>query len=93
MGFDFDRQKVIGNYIVDFYCAKLKLVLEIDGTSHDNKYVYDSVRHNYLESLGLTVIHIADKDVKTKMDKVINMIETIMVNIKSGQDIKISIDD
>ena len=86
-------RKLSGNYIVDFYCAKLKLVLEIDGTSHDNKYVYDSVRHNYLESLGLTVIHIADKDVKTKMDKVINMIETIMVNIKSGQDIKISIDD
>ena len=93
MGFDFDRQKIIGNYIVDFYCAKLNLVLEIDGSSHEDKYVYDRARHEYLESLGLTVIHIADKDVKFKMDDVLNMLEVVMVNIIDGQDVKISIDD
>ena len=38
---DFDRQKIIGNYIVDFYCPSLKLVIEIDGGSHDNKLSYD----------------------------------------------------
>ena len=93
MGFDFDRQKIIGNYIVDFYCAKLNLVLEIDGSTHDDKYVYDSKRHNYLESLGLTVIHILDKDVKFKINDVLNMIETLIINIDTGQKIKIKIND
>lgn len=40
-GYRFRRQKVIGKYIVDFYCPKLKLVIEIDGSSHDYKYEYD----------------------------------------------------
>ena len=77
-GLDFDRQKIIGNYIVDFYCAKLKLVIEIDGCSHDNKYLYDKIRHEYLESLGLTVLHIDDLDVKTRMTDVLNGIETFI---------------
>ena len=63
-GLDFDRQKIIGNYIVDFYCASLGLVIEIDGISHDDKEKYDSERDVFLERLGLTVIHIADKDVR-----------------------------
>ncbi|MDW2958896.1 MAG: endonuclease domain-containing protein [Alphaproteobacteria bacterium] len=74
-GLDFDRQKIIGNYIVDFYCAKLNLVIEIDGNSHDNKYIYDKKRDTYLESLGLHVIHFDDHDVKLNIDKVIFSIE------------------
>jgi len=93
MGYDFDRQKVIGNYIVDFYCSKLKLVIEIDGSSHDGKYEYDLKRHKYLESLGLTVIHISDQDIKQKKNDVLNMLETLIINIASGQKIQISIND
>ena len=93
MGFDFDRQKIIGNYIVDFYCPKLNLVLEIDGCSHDGKYIYDSIRHKYLESLGLTVVHISDKDIKNKINDVLNMLETLIINIDSKEKIKISIDE
>ncbi len=89
MGFDFDRQKIIGNYIVDFYCAKLNLVLEIDGSSHDDKYVYDDERHKYLESLGLTVVHIDDKDIKFKMTGVLDMLEILLTNLINGNDIKI----
>ena len=77
---DFDRQRIIGNYIVDFYCSKLKLVIEIDGSSHDNKYTYDKKRDNYLESLGLKVIHFDDRDVKFNIDKVILTIEEIINN-------------
>lgn len=77
---DFDRQRIIGNYIVDFYCPKLKLVIEIDGSSHDNKYTYDKKRDNYLESLGLKVIHFDDRDVKFNIDKVILTIEEIINN-------------
>ena len=77
-GLDFDRQKIIGNYIVDFYCAKLKLVIEVDGCSHDNKYKYDTARHIYLESLGLTVLHIDDLDIKFRINDVLNNIETFI---------------
>ena len=62
-GYDFDRQKIIGNYIVDFYCANCQVVIEIDGSSHDDKQEYDEARDTYLESLGLTVIHITAKEV------------------------------
>ena len=41
LGFDFDRQRPIGNYIVDFYCKELSLAIEIDEKSHFNKYDYD----------------------------------------------------
>ncbi|MGQ4006258.1 DUF559 domain-containing protein [Francisellaceae bacterium CB300] len=50
---DFDRQKIIGNYIVDFYCPNLGVVIEIDGSSHDNKEGYDRIRDEYLKGLGL----------------------------------------
>lgn len=62
-GYDFDRQKIIGNYIVDFYCGNCCSVIEIDGSSHDDKQDYDAKRDAYLESLGLTVIHITAKDI------------------------------
>jgi very-short-patch-repair endonuclease len=50
---DFDRQRIIGNFIVDFYVKTLGLVIEIDGSSHDNKEEYDQKREDYLVSLGL----------------------------------------
>ena len=59
-GYQFYRQKAITHYIVDFYCAKLKLVIEIDGTSHKVKEEYDKKRDNILNSLGLKVIHYND---------------------------------
>jgi type I site-specific restriction-modification system R (restriction) subunit/very-short-patch-repair endonuclease len=57
-GYDFDRQKIVGNYIVDFYCANVGVVIEIDGKSHDHKQEYDARRDEYLRSLGLTIIRI-----------------------------------
>ena len=61
---DFDRQRVIGNYIVDFYVKTLGLIIEIDGSSHDNKVEYDAERQAYLESFGLKMYRISDWDVK-----------------------------
>ena len=54
---DFDRQRIIGNYIVDFYCHRLALVIEIDGTSHNGKEEYDHIRDDYLRKLALCVWH------------------------------------
>lgn len=73
-GFDFDRQKIIGNYIVDFYCANCGVVVEIDGSSHNDKVEYDAERDAYLESLGLTVIHIPVNDVMKQISSVMNML-------------------
>ena len=49
-GIDFDRQRIIGNYIVDFYIKSLGVVIEIDGTSHELKDKYDEKRQKFLES-------------------------------------------
>ena len=62
-GYDFDRQKIVGNYIVDFYCTNCNVVIEIDGSSHDDKQEYDAERDKFLESVGLKVIHIQAVDV------------------------------
>ena len=69
-GFDFDRQKIIGNYIVDFYCVNCGVVIEIDGDSHVGKREYDAERDAFLRGLGLTIIRIGDAEVKRNMDGV-----------------------
>ena len=69
-GVDFDRQKIIGNFIVDFYCAKKKIVIEIDGSSHNDKVEYDTARDAFLEGLDLTIIHFLDSDIKTNLSAV-----------------------
>ncbi len=74
LGLDFDRQKIIGNYIVDFYCAQQQVVLEVDGSSHDDKQEYDALRDAYLIGLGLAVIHILDSDVKKHLAGVMTML-------------------
>jgi very-short-patch-repair endonuclease len=73
---DFDRQKIIGNYIVDFFSANKNVVIEVDGESHDFKVEYDTKRDEYLKSLGLTVIHIPDEEIKKNLDGVMKMLET-----------------
>ena len=70
-GLDFDRQKIIGNYIVDFYCAEKGVVIEVDGSSHNNKQDEDAKRDAYLQSLGLVVIRLLVKDVLQNMDGVV----------------------
>jgi len=60
-----NRQRVIGEFIVDFYCAKAKLVVELDGTQHDTPegLAYDEERSAYLEGLGLKVIRFKNREV------------------------------
>ena len=77
---DFDRQRIIGNYIVDFYVKKLGLVIEIDGKSHDDKETYDAQRQAYLESLGLLVCRISVNDVLNNMTKALNDVEQFIVS-------------
>ena len=75
LGFQFMRQKPINKYIVDFYCSKLKLVIEIDGTSHYGKEEADKSRQEELEGLGLSFLRFDDLDVKFKIEKVLSEIK------------------
>ena len=61
----FSRQKVLGKYIADFYCAKAKLVIELDGSGHYAEEVkqYDEERTDFLEEYGLTVIIIPNTEI------------------------------
>jgi len=61
----FLRQKPIGNYIADFYCASKKLIIEVDGDTHftDEAIEYDHIRTAYLNSLGIIVIRVNNNDV------------------------------
>ena len=74
LGLDFDRQKIIGHYIVDFYCAQQRVVIEVDGNSHDDKQEYDAQRDAYLMGLGLFVIHVSDNDVKNNLNNIMKML-------------------
>ena len=71
LGVSFVRQQTIGNYVADFYCREKKLVVEIDGSSHDNKYEHDKVRDEYMKKLGMRVLRVSDKDVKHDMNNVL----------------------
>ncbi len=74
----FTRQKPILNYIVDFYAAKLKLVIEIDGITHDEiKINYDQRRQKDLENLGLKVLRFSDQEIYNNFEGVISTIEQI----------------
>ena len=73
----FIRQKIIGNYIVDFYCAKASLVIELDGSQHYEEMVAnkDAERTKYLESQGLKVIRIPNDEINRNFRGVCDFID------------------
>jgi very-short-patch-repair endonuclease len=78
MGCWFYRQKPIGGYIVDFYCPKAKLVIEVDGGQHfsDENAAYDRVRSEYLASAGLTVLRFTNSEVIKNIEGVVESIKS-----------------
>ncbi len=80
-GFDFDRQKPILGYVVDFYCFKLRLIIEIDGISHDYKMEYDAQRQSDVEGQGFTVVRFSDAEVKSNVDTVVEKIVDVIESI------------
>ena len=67
-----NRQKVIGPYIVDFYCASAKLVIELDGSQHFEEagIVSDNTRDSYLSGLGLRVLRYSNTDINQNFNGV-----------------------
>ena len=76
LGYDFDRQRPIDEFIVDFYCKELQLAIEIDGESHTHEEasVKDKKRQRRLEELGVRFLRFDDLEVKRDMKCVLNMI-------------------
>ncbi len=76
MGYDFDRQRPIGNYIVDFYCKDLLLALEIDGITHEDEKVklHDEMRQKELESFDVKFIRFDALLILNKVDAAVREI-------------------
>ncbi len=74
MGYDFDRQKPIDNYIVDFFCNELMLAIEIDGSTHNYKSEEDRKRQTKLETLGVRFLRFNDLDIKKNLNGVLGVI-------------------
>lgn len=85
MGYDFHRQKPIGHFIVDFYCAKLFLAIELDGSSHDDKKESDETRQNALELLGISFLRFTNDEVLGNIEAVLNRIEAECRRVKRDQ--------
>jgi very-short-patch-repair endonuclease len=73
-GFKFSRQIPIGPYFVDFVCRSEKLVIELDGFSHDMRADYDIARTRYIEEQGFRVIRFTNEDVFKNLEGVLVMI-------------------
>ena len=76
----FQRQKSIGNYIVDFYCHQAKLVIEIDGSQHyrEEGEQADAQRNQVLQSYGLTIIRFSNKQINTQFSIVCEYIDNVV---------------
>ena len=73
----FNRQKRLGNYIVDFYCHKAKLVIEVDGEQHyeEDFIKYDLERTKFLESYGLKILRFSNYDINDNFEGICEYIE------------------
>ena len=82
-----NRQKVLGSYIVDFYCKRAKLIVELDGSQHYDPagQAYDQQRTDYLNSLGYTVLRFSNTDVKNNLSGVCAVIDRTVKNLPSGE--------
>ena len=70
-GYKFRRQYPIGNYIADFVCVSLKLIIELDGGQHADQQIYDKKREQYLEKQGYKVIRFWNNDVIENLDGIL----------------------
>lgn len=77
-GLKFRRQHPLNNYIADFYCHKIKLVVEIDGSVHftETAKEYDEYRTNVMNSLGIEVLRFTNEEICNDLSNVINAIES-----------------
>ncbi len=70
-GLHFRRQQIIDGFIVDFYCHKAKLVIEVDGEIHQQQTEYDTERDKVLAARGLRVMRLRNEEVRNRLEEVL----------------------
>jgi very-short-patch-repair endonuclease len=75
LGYDFHRQKPVDKYVVDLFCPRLTLAVEIDGSSHDDRLDEDNLRQRELEQRGIRFLRFTDEDVKRNLEGVLEQIQ------------------
>ena len=73
----FRRQQIIDGFIVDFYCHKTKLIIEVDGEIHQNRIEYDNLREEILTSRDLFTLRFTNKEIKNNLKSVLKRITEI----------------
>ena len=92
LGFRFNRQKPLLNYIVDFYCAKAKLIIELDGSHHyeAEHQEKDRQRDDELRSLGFTVMRFSNDEIYYEIEAVVEQIylflEQVQISLSGAED-------
>lgn len=89
MGYDFDRQRPMLHYIVDFYCKDLMLAIEVDGKTHEDKDVLlkDPIRQDEIEQYGISFLRFNALDVVSDMKNVLRTIENYIVSYEEQNDV------
>jgi len=78
-GFRFLRQKPIHRFIIDFYCVKLSLAIEIDGNSHDKRKETDEERDKFLEQIGIRTIRFSNDQVLNNPDYIDSVLVPLLL--------------
>src|SRR6266487_2394759 len=89
MGYDFDRQKPILNYIADFYCKDLLLAVEVDGITHNNENVFikDVLRDDELNIYGVSIIRLNAMDVVKNINGCLMIIEHFILDYEEKNEV------
>jgi len=74
-GYDFHRQKPLGNFLVDFFCNELMLAIEVDGESHHGNEQHDKERQKKIEQFGISFLRFDDMEVRHSLEGVLKKIE------------------
>lgn len=76
-GLRFRRQYSVGRYVVDFYCPSAKLIIELDGPSHQGRETqyYDHIRDTFIKSLGLRILRFKNDDIRRNLSNVLRTIQ------------------
>ncbi|RSU58155.1 endonuclease domain-containing protein [Sphingobium yanoikuyae] len=78
LGYKFSRQMPVGPYFADFLCRELKLIVELDGESHDFRPVYDAQRTEYCIAHGYQILRFSNADVMENLEGVVTHIKTTL---------------
>jgi len=85
LGYKFTKQKQVFNYILDFYCSKLLLAIEVDGDTHASQVEYDSQRTTFLNSMNIKVIRVNNVDICNNLPGIYDYLSSQIKNLEKEE--------